>query len=250
MENSRLDQGSLAAASAGAGLAILLGAVMVPVRASFGAANAALVLTLLVVVAAVVGGRFAGGVTGVVAALSFNFFFTRPYLTMRVNDGRDVATIVLIVAIGLVVGEVSAMRSRRGAQARAHVVALRGLEAVTAHVAAGDTPKHLVEVIRSELVDGIGLADVRYDAGPTVLPTLERSGHVRTPQLVHAGHGFALPVGGAAVPVTVEGSARGQLVVEGRTGVAVSIEQRRMIVAMADQLAICLRERPSQERSA
>jgi hypothetical protein len=251
MEHSRLDQGSLAVASGAAAVAIILAAAMVPVRDSFGATNAALVLTLLVVLAAVLGGRFGGGVTGVVAALSFNFFFTRPYLTMRVDDGKDIATIVLIVAIGLIVGEVSVLRSRRVVQARDHVVALRGLEAVSARVAAGDTPAQLVELIHGELVDGLGLADARYEP-VTVgkLPTLDRGGHLHVPQLVHAGRGFALPVGGVAIPVIVDGTSRGQLVVEGKPNVAVPLEQRRMMVAMAEQLAVSLRSAGRAEQSA
>ena len=75
------------------------------------------------------------------------------------------------------------------------------------------------------------------------MSTLDRGGRLHTAQLVHAERGFALPAGGAAVPVVVDGTARGQLVVEGPPNTAVSLEQRRMIVAMADQLAISVRDK-------
>ena len=226
---------------------MLLAASLVAVRDSFGAANVALVLTLVVVLAAVLGGRLAGGVSGVVAALSFNFFFTRPYLTMRVNDWRDVATILLIVAIGLVVGEVSMLRSRHVSETKSYAAALRGLATVTARVAAGDTLAQLVDVIRDSLVDDLGVAAVRFDLGAsTQLPTLNHRGGFASTHLVHAGRGFALPDGGVAVPVVVDGVTRGHLIVQGRPGEAVSLDQRRTIVAMADQLAIRLRDHPAE----
>ena len=226
---------------------MLLAASLVAVRDSFGAANVALVLTLVVVLAAVLGGRIAGGVSGVVAALSFNFFFTRPYLTMRVNDWRDVATILLIVAIGLIVGEVSMLRSRRVSETKSYAAALRGLATVTARVAAGDTLAQLVDVIRDSLVDDLGVASVCFDLGAsTQLPTLNRRGGFASTHLVHAGRGFALPDGGVAVPVAVDGMIRGHLIVQGRRGEAVSLDQRRTIVAMADQLAIRLRDHPAE----
>ena len=47
-------------------------------------------------------------------------------------------------------------------------------------------------------------------------------------------------------PVVVDGVTRGHLIVEGRRGQAVSLDQRRTIVAMADQLAIRLRDHPAE----
>ena len=41
---------------------------------------------IVVVAAASIGGRVAGAVVAVIASISFNFFHTRPYLTVRIDD--------------------------------------------------------------------------------------------------------------------------------------------------------------------
>lgn len=98
--------GESVGASAGfAALAIGVAAALVPLRDELGSANAALLLVMIVVAAAAVTGRVGGVVTGVVASLAFNFFYTKPYLTLRIHSGRDVVTTVLIVVLGLAVGE-------------------------------------------------------------------------------------------------------------------------------------------------
>ena len=102
--------GESVGASAGfAALAIGVAAALVPLRDELGSANAALLLVMIVVAAAAVSGRVGGVVTGVVASLAFNFFYTKPYLTLRIHSGRDVVTTVLIVVLGLAVGELGAV---------------------------------------------------------------------------------------------------------------------------------------------
>ena len=139
------------------------------------------------------------------------------------------------------------LRSRHVSENRSYAAALRGLATVTARVAAGDTLARLVDVIRDSLIDDLGVASVRFDLGAsTQLPTLDHRGGFASTHLVHAGRGFALPDGGVAVPVAVDSVTRGHLIVQGRRGEAVSLDQRRTIVAMADQLAIRLRDHPAE----
>ena len=73
-------------------------------------ANVALVLVLVVVLAAVGGGRTAGAVAAVSAALSFNFFHTVPYLTLEIDSADDVETTLLLLAVGLAVGQLASYR--------------------------------------------------------------------------------------------------------------------------------------------
>src|SRR5262249_50297541 len=86
------------------------------VRDDVFATNAALVLVLPVLAAAIVGGRWGGVVSAVVAALCFDFFFTRPYYSFTISRHDDVETTVVLLAVGLVVGEV-VVRARRTARA-------------------------------------------------------------------------------------------------------------------------------------
>lgn len=237
---------SWAVASGAAAVAILLGAALVPLRSTLGPTNVALLLTTLVVIAAVAGGRVAGVATGVTAALSFNFFHTKPYLTMRVADTHDVATIGLIVVIGLAVGQLTALRARRTAEVRDHVGALRGLEAVSAVASAGNDPRDVLAAIRHELIDAIGLEDARFEASADERsrPPLARDGSLQINRRIYTGRGFALPREGVRVPVPTGDDPVGQLVLEGASTTTVTVEQRRAIVAMADQLASAIRHHP------
>ena len=71
-----------------------------------------LVLVLVVVVAAVLGGRVGGAVAALVSMASFDFFFTRPYYSFTINSRDDVETAVLLLVVGLIVGEL-VVRTRR-----------------------------------------------------------------------------------------------------------------------------------------
>ena len=97
-----------------AGIAIIaVSGLLVAVRDTIGNTNVALMLVVFVVAAAVVGGRLAGVTAAVIAALSFNFFHTEPYLTLRVKEGEDIVTVVLLVVVGLAVGELALLSQRR-----------------------------------------------------------------------------------------------------------------------------------------
>jgi K+-sensing histidine kinase KdpD len=73
----------------------------------------AIILLLGVQVIAIIGGR-AGGIAGaVVAALTFDFFFTEPYLRLVINDQHDIITAVLLLVAGIATSELGVVRLRR-----------------------------------------------------------------------------------------------------------------------------------------
>src|SRR5439155_1372048 len=74
--------------------------------------NAALVLVLFVLLGAIIGGRRAGYLVAIVAAMSFDFLHTRPYGSLKIADGKDILTLVLLVAVGMIIGEI-ALRADR-----------------------------------------------------------------------------------------------------------------------------------------
>ena len=89
---------------------IAVAAALVSLRDHMLNANVALVLVLVVVLAAVGGGRSAGAAAAVSAALSFNFFHTVPYLTLEIDSADDVETTLLLLAVGLAVGQLATFR--------------------------------------------------------------------------------------------------------------------------------------------
>ena len=73
-----------------------------------------------IVAAASFGGRAAGVTTSVVAALAFNFFHTQPYYSLRISDRFDIITTVLLVVVGLAVGEIAVLSHRHEVVADEH----------------------------------------------------------------------------------------------------------------------------------
>ena len=95
-------------------VAVVVAAALGPLRSQIGQASAALSLVLVVVGAAAFGGRVAAAVTSAGAALAFNFFHVPPVHTFHIAATASVVTSVLMIAVGVAVGEL-AVRSPRGA---------------------------------------------------------------------------------------------------------------------------------------
>src|SRR5262249_44623661 len=83
---------------------VAVAAALVPLRTTIDNTNLALILVVVVVTAAVIGGRGAGAMAAVLATVSFDFFLTRPYLSLRIANTDDVETALILLAVGLLVG--------------------------------------------------------------------------------------------------------------------------------------------------
>jgi hypothetical protein len=94
--------------------------------------------------------------------------------------------------------------------------------------------------VRDGVVVELGLQSCQFEPGTGLrhLPRIERDGRLLEGEKHFTGSGFALPADGAEVLVEREGVAIGRLVLEPTTGRAVSREQRRVAVALADSLAV------------
>jgi K+-sensing histidine kinase KdpD len=118
---------SIAASIAGPAAALTLTGALVSLRDTLGVANVGFLTVLVVLAAALVGGRVAGLLTAVVGALAFNFFHTQPYLTFEVAVREDVISVLLCGLVGLAVGEVGGQLHERTRQLRAAQAELRRL---------------------------------------------------------------------------------------------------------------------------
>ena len=116
---------------------ILLGALLVPFRSEFSGSNAALALVIPVVIAAAIGGRVAGVVAALSAAASFDFFLTRPYLSLNIESRRDIETTVLLAVVGLIVGTVAAIGRRSRESTSQYDVEIHSIHRVAELAAAG-----------------------------------------------------------------------------------------------------------------
>ncbi|MGZ8751917.1 MAG: DUF4118 domain-containing protein, partial [Acidimicrobiia bacterium] len=93
---------------------IAVAALLVTVRSELVAANLALIMVLVVVGAAVIGGRAGGAIAAVMSVISYDFFLTEPYLSFRIESADDIETTILLLVIGLVVGQLVTIGRRRG----------------------------------------------------------------------------------------------------------------------------------------
>ena len=100
------------AAVGGALGSVLVAVLLIPVRESIGPASVALALVLVVVGAAAAGGRVAAAIASAAAALSFNFMHAAPLYTFHLRNTADVVSSVLMILVGIAVGEVAVRRFR------------------------------------------------------------------------------------------------------------------------------------------
>ena len=238
--------GDAGGAVAGALAALAVAAMLSSARDVVGEANVAIVLVLVTVLAAALAGRAAGACTAVSAAISYNFFHTRPYLSLRVSDRQDLITIGLLVAVGLVVGELSALRRRSRFEVVAQASGAHHLEDVAALLANEESLDVVWPVVRDALTNTLGLSGCRLEPGHPngARPLVERSGVIDTRTYRHAPGGMELPGEGADLPVIHHGRTLGHVVLMPTPGRGTSRDERRVAVAMSDLLAIAVGVRP------
>ena len=232
------------AAPLGALAALVLSMALVPLRDELGSANVAILLTM-VIIAAAAGGRFAGGITAVVAAASFNFLYTQPYLSLRIHSDEDVITVVLLLTVGVAVGWLAQLYG--GARARSEQRKADGeaIERVARLVAADAGNAAVWHEVQSALVEQLQLAECRFEAGPSVgRISLAPTGRILSSHLDYTGEGFALPTEGADLPVEFDGQRVGGIVLVPRPKTGSQREERRMAVALAELLAISMARHP------
>ncbi len=178
-----------------------------------------------------------------VSALSFDLFFTRPYGSFTVANRNDLETVVLLLLVGLAIGElvVRSRRSRRVAvQSRVEVDRMRRLAELAA---GGESTGELVLIVQRELSTLLPLDGCRFERPPfaTTLPRLQH-GTVRVPSAPERGTAEG-PTHEVELPVWGEGREVGRFVLDlqsGTTGITLPIEARRTAVALADQLGTLL----------
>ncbi|MBU6315438.1 MAG: DUF4118 domain-containing protein [Acidobacteria bacterium] len=215
---------------AASGLAVVLAWATESVSDDIGVANIGLILAL-VCVAAAMSDWFAGSVTSLFAALSLNFFHTTPVHSLRINEGEELATVLLLLCLGAFVSAATAVRLRRraSASARADRLAAQGmvrdvlrsggpaLSAWHAALSAANPPLGLVDVqLLDHVPPGFSLIARRSDDDADVV----------------------LPEAGAVIALSDESGKA--LLVKPRQGSGSQVVPRRTLMALVDQLTASL----------
>jgi K+-sensing histidine kinase KdpD len=246
----RDDSNSVAIGCAGVAFAIGVGGLLVPARNVIGHTNVALVLVVVIVAAAALGGRLAGAMTAGAAALSFNFFHSEPLYTLRVRSATDIWTIVLLFVIGLVVGELAVLARNSKTRSAIDQAGVAHLEKIGAMVAENQPPATVWPAVQAALVDELSLAAATFEPGEVAdssLAVLKRSGRFDNKVMYWSHDGIELPRDGVVLPVAAGTRSYGRIVLAPSVGRGTTRDQRRVAVALADLLAVTLDRHPHAE---
>lgn len=203
---------------------------------------AALVLVLCVVAAAATGDRLAGVLAGLASAVGFDFFLTRPYLTLDIAGAEDIELAVLLLVVALVVNELALWGIRQNAVASQESGFLRGV-LESADLASGSTHlpdalERVSEGIRRTLgADAVAFTYGDQDAGTAVIG---RDGSVRCRGTDLDVDADGLPTDRVSViPIAQHGAQIGYFEISASGKVLrPSREQLRVAVLLANQLAM------------
>jgi K+-sensing histidine kinase KdpD len=203
----------------------VVGALIEPFRDRIGLENVVILYLAVVITCAAIGGRTAGLVAALSAALSYNFFFTAPYYSLRIDSAEQILTVVLLFAAGLLAALFGRSRRRAKITEEQEGAAIELFEAV-AKAAAEGTKADVVAVEGIRAMLDANLVQIRRDghvtaeAGnaaspdPAVLTRLDPDGRMPpgTRLRVHTG-GISLPAPGVVLPMARAGAEVGALVV-------------------------------------
>jgi hypothetical protein len=220
---------------------LVLSLALTPLRDHIPNADMALILVIPVLIGAIVGGRWAAVLSALVAALCFDFFFTKPYASLRIENKDDVWTFLALLAVALTAAAVGIRARRGGADAREARAEFSRLYRVAELSAKGADRDDVVSAARAELIGLFGLVDCVYEeesSGPP-LPRLGHGGALENARLVTVGE-FLLPSGGVELPVMGRGRDVGRLVLYAGELTRAPLQKRLVAVAIADELGMTL----------
>ena len=128
--------------------------------------NVALALMIVVVIAAAIGGRGAGALSAVVAALSYDFFQTEPQHSLRINSSDDVVTALLLLASGLIVGQIAARAQLNRVATQSGRSEIGRLRRLSELAAGGASASEVTDAATAELTQLLSLRSCRFEPPP------------------------------------------------------------------------------------
>ncbi|MGD0313369.1 MAG: DUF4118 domain-containing protein [Acidimicrobiales bacterium] len=221
---------------------ILTAVLLIPWRGRLDTADNALFLVVVIVAVASTGRRIAALSCAIASALSFDFFLTRPYYSFRITNHQDLITELLLLVVGVAVGELAARGRNHRQEATDSKETIALLHSVTELVAVGREPREVISAGLAELQRLLSLRDAyftRRDPG--------NLGARITPQgqLTVAGQSWVtedlgLPTSRVDLPVRAQGWLLGHFVLTPTRGRPVSGQHLMAAVAVADLVGAVL----------
>jgi K+-sensing histidine kinase KdpD len=240
MSESRHSTRNLAAEAVATPVAV--GALLIPLHGHLDAANGALILVVAVVAVAARGQRWAAALAALVAAGSFDFFFVPPYYSLRITSTDNLITELLLLVVGLVVGDLAARGRAHRTQAVERGDQVDRMHAVTELVAEGEASEFVTVVAATELRDLLHLRDCRFSwsATATGATHITPNGGVFIGTVPWSTGRFGLPTNEVDLPVRNHGLVLGHFFLTPTPTYPVTDEQLRVAVAIADQVGAAM----------
>lgn len=141
-------------------------AAAIPARALVQPATVALVLVLVVLMSAMLGGRGPAWAAAILGFLAFDLFHTTPYYRFHMDQIEELEIALVFIAIAAIAGEIAVQAlEAREAVLRAEFRQAR-LGRVLGAASSGVGRAQLTRMIEHELVDELQLDTVRYEPEP------------------------------------------------------------------------------------
>jgi uncharacterized protein DUF4118 len=224
------------------GVPFAAAAALVPVRGGVPNATVALALAVLVALVATTGTRVTAAIAAVSASAGFDLFQTRPYGSLTITHAQDVETTVLLLTVGLIVGQLAARNRRHRHLAAETSYDLGRVHAVAEMVASGEPADQVVVAVANELTDLLGLRSCRFDPAlaESPGPFIERHGAVTWGALRWGADTTGLPSREVSLVVQHQNWPLGRYVLLARPGTRVTADQLVVAVTLADQAGAAL----------
>ena len=139
-------------------LLIVAIAVLVPLREHLDTGSIALVLLLPPLVASN-GGRALSLVLALLSAVAFNFLFTQPYYSFRIESSASIAAFVIYVLIALVLANFVGGYRTASAAASRRARSMELLQTLAVDLIRSDDLRPALRRTLSDLADGLGLRE-------------------------------------------------------------------------------------------
>jgi two-component system sensor histidine kinase KdpD len=139
---------------------------------------------------AIRGGSWAAAGTAIGSFLLYNFLFVPPQFTFRVATARSVVTLVMLLALGIVIGRLAGVQRDRAEQAAARERGARSLFAVSRELASAKRTRDALASVVHRIARDARLRQVWIGLGPTVaqeqvVAVTEPDAHGPTPSASH-----------------------------------------------------------------
>ena len=215
---------------------------LVPVRSHIPNATVALLLAAESAALAASASRLGAVLVGISAGTGFDLFHIRPYGSLTIGHAQDSETILLLLALTLVVGQLAARNRQHRRDAVESAYNLGRVHGVSEMVASGAAVDQVLLAVANELTDLLQLKTARFDPEFSVAPGpfIERYGGLTWGALQWGYATTGLPGEEISLAIEHQGRPFGRYAMLAEPGTKVSTDQLLTAVALADQAGAAL----------